>query len=120
MVLFCCCLPMLHPFGYWDRYLSFSMYSGGVPQLYICTNNERVLQEYAVFMGNHKNGLLPCSFPIPVYRWSNATIYASPNPERRVYLAIAKQFTAKHPGVEASYYLYHGGFSPKLELLQLR
>lgn len=120
LILICCFMPLLNRFGYWDRYLSFSMYSGGVPQLYICTNDQALLMEYAPFMSNHRNGMLPCNFPIPVYGWANATIKSAPYPEKRVFASIAQQFKEKHPGVEASFYIYYGGFRPSLVLLQIK
>jgi hypothetical protein len=96
------------------------MYSGGVPQLYICTDDQALLMEYAPFMSNRRNGMLPCNFPIPVYGWANATIKSAPNPEMRVYVSIAEQFKKLHPGVEASFYIYYPGFRPSLVLLQLK
>jgi hypothetical protein len=120
LILICCFMPLLQRFGYWDRYLSFSMNSGGVPQLYICTDDEVLLKEYAPFMSNRRNSMLPCNFPIPVYRWANATIKLAPNPEERVYVSIAQQFKESHPGVEVNFYIYYAGFRPSFVLLQLK
>ncbi|MEX1203317.1 MAG: hypothetical protein WEA59_08750 [Ferruginibacter sp.] len=110
LLLACCILPWLNLGGYWDRNLSFVMYSGGVPLLYICTNNNTVLMQYASYMSNHKSAVLPCKFPIPVYQWALKTIHTSPNTEKRVYAAIVKQWKQLHLGVEASFYIYKSGF----------
>ena len=114
MFVACCVLPWLSIGGYWDRYLSFAMYSGGVPHMYICNNNNTVLMKYAPYMSKRSNRMLPCDFPIPVSNWAMATMFSIPNPEKRVFAAIAQQWKAKHPDAGASFYLYTAGFSPKL------
>jgi hypothetical protein len=120
LIWICCFMPLLHRFGYWDKYLSFPMYSGGVPQLYICTDDQALLMQYAPFMSNRRSRMFPCNFPIPVYSWAITTIKSAPNSEKRVFVSIAQQFKERHPGVEASFYIYYPGFRPSLELLQLK
>jgi hypothetical protein len=110
----CCCLPFLSRWGYWDRNLSFVLYSGGVTQLYICTDNQNVLMEYGKYMSNRKSSFFPCKFPIPVYQWGYKSLLSDPNSEERIFAAIVKQWKQKHPGADARFYLYKGGFSPKL------
>lgn len=112
MMLLCCVMPLLGRWGYWDRYLSFHMYSGGVPQLYICTNNNTVLLQYAPFMSNRKFNFFPCDFPLPVSKWALGTMLAVPNGEERIFASIIEQWKTKHPCVEASFHLYKGGFRP--------
>lgn len=114
MLLACCVLPLLGRWGYWDRYLSFQMYTGDVPHLYICTNNRPVLMEYAKYMGNRSSSLFPCKFPIPVYQWAYMSMHTPPNNEKRILASVAEQWKKQHPGVDASFHLYKAGFSPTL------
>jgi len=37
-----------------------------------------------LFLSDHRNGLLPFNFPIPVYSWANITIKSAINPEERI------------------------------------
>ncbi len=112
-------LPLLHLAGRWDHYLSFTMYSGGVPQLYICTSDAAALQRMAPFMGNRKNGMIPCRYPIAAYDWGVKAMKTSPYPEKRAFKEIARQWKQWFPGADATFYIYTSGFKPTVEILKL-
>lgn len=110
-------LPWLHLFGRWDHYLSFTLYSGGVVQLYICTDDAATLQQMAPYMSSSQNGLVPCRFPVSAYQWGLKAMNSNPNPEERVFRSIAAQFKLQHPSAAATFYIYRSGFKPTIRQL---
>ena len=107
-----CLLPFLRLAGRWDNYLSFTMYSGGLTQLYICTSDLATLQKMSVYMGSTRNGMIPCDFPVSTYQWGMKAMNAAPYPQERVYRSIARQWKKKYPGVAVKFYLFTSGFMP--------
>ncbi len=108
-------LPWLHVLGRWDHYLSFTLYSGGVSQLYICTDDPAALQAMAPYMGNRSNGMVPCRFPVSAYQWGIKAMNTAPYPEERVFRSIARQWKQKHPNAPVKFYLYQSGFQPTIK-----
>lgn len=107
-------LPWLQLVGRWDHYLSFSLYSGGVSQLYICTDDAATLQRMAPYMSSSQNGLLPCRFPVSAYQWGIKAMNSAPYPQQRVFRSIARQWQEQHPNATARFYIYCSGFKPTL------
>lgn len=119
VVLLCwCILPMLHLAGRWDNYLSFTLYSGGTPQLYICTEDPAALQAMAPYMPKVRNGFIPCKYPVSTYAWSARLMYTTPYPEERVFRVIAREWRKWYPGAAVKFYVFRSGFSPTLVELQ--
>ena len=110
-------LPWLYLVGRWDHYLSFTLYSGGVPQLYICTDDPAALQSMAPYMGQQRNGMVPCRFPLSAYQWGVKTMNTAPYPEERVFRSIALQWKGQHPQAAARFYIYQSGFKPSIREL---
>ncbi|RYE17171.1 MAG: hypothetical protein EOP51_24405 [Sphingobacteriales bacterium] len=107
-------LPWLHLVGRWDHYLSFTLYSGGVPQLYICST-DAVLLHKMVPPTSRRNGLIPCNNYVSAYDWGTKAMNTSPYPQERVFRSIAAQFASQHP--QARFYIYRPGFKPTVKEL---
>lgn len=115
LVLACfCILPWLHLAGRWDHYLSFTLYSGGIPHLYICTDDATALQKMAVYMSSTRNGMIPCRFPVGAYQWGIKAMNTAPYPQQRVFRSIARQWKKQHPNAAVKFYIYTSGFKPAL------
>ena len=111
LVMICwCILPWLRLAGYWDKYLSAVLYSGGLEQLYICTSNSAAQKEMAPYM-DKRFGVIPCSPVLSVYNWGSKEINTSPYPEKRAYIGIIKAWNKKYPGNTDRFYLYKPGYT---------
>lgn len=119
-IVFACwwVMPWLQLAGYWDKYLSSVLYSGGVEQLYICTNNESAKKEMADYMDKEFK-VIPCSPVLSVYKWGNKEMRTVPYPEKRVYNAIIKAWKKKYPGSNDRFYIYKSGFAYSVKEVQL-
>jgi len=119
LVLGCfCILPWLHLAGKWDHYLSFTLHSGGIPHLYICTDDAAALQKMAVYMSSTRNGMIPCRFPVGAYQWGIKAMNTTPYPQQRVFRSIARQWKKQHPNAAVKFYIYTSGFKPAVEELK--
>lgn len=112
-------LPWFQLAGYWDKYLSSVLYSGGVEQLFICTDNFTAKKEMSAYM-DAAFKVIPCSPVLSVYKWGVEEMRTAPYPERRVYLAIIRSWKKKYPGKTDRFYLYKPGFSYQVEELIVR
>ena len=110
-------LPWLHLIGRWDHYLSFTLYSGGVSQLYICTDDPMALQLMAPYIGNQRNGMVPCRFPVSTYQWGVKAMNTPPYPQERVFRSLARQWKRRHPQAAVRFYIYTSGFQPTIREL---
>ena len=115
VVLCWCILPWLQLAGMWDKYLSAVLYSGGVPQLYICTENSEARQNLGNYMDD-SFWVIPCSPVLSTYSWGMREMNTAPYPEPRIYKRIIEAWKTKYPG-KTSFYLFTPGFAPKLEKL---
>jgi hypothetical protein len=111
-------LPWLQLAGYWDKYLSSVLYSGGVEQLFICTNDPAAKKE----MGNYFDKefrVIPCSPVLSVYKWGIADMNTAPYPEPRIHIAIMKEWKKRFPNDGHRFYTYKPGFAYQVnELVQ--
>ncbi len=103
-------LPWLQLAGYWDKYLSAVLYSGGIAQLYICTDNTTAKKEMAVYM-DKQFGVIPCAPVLSVYKWGVSEMRTAPYPEPRVFHAIIKAWKKRYPDSTDRFYLYKPGFA---------
>ena len=110
-------LPWGHLVGRWDHYLSFTLYSGGMPRLYICSNDNATLQKLSPYMGNTTNGLIPCQFPVNTYNWAVKEMNTAPYPQKRVFRNLAGQWVKQYPGAGFHFYIYYPGFKTRVEEL---
>ena len=107
-------LPWLQLKGYWDKYLSSVLYSGGVEQLFICTDNPAAKKQMAPYFDSTFR-IIPCSTSLSVYNWGIKEMKTAPYPEPRIYHAIIAAWKKKYPGTKDRFYLYKPGFAPKVE-----
>lgn len=114
LVLLLWLLPVLSVFGQWDRYLSFSLYTGGVPQLYICSSDKQVLYALSPYMPAVRNPRLPCTFPVSAYTWGMQEMNLPAYPQERAYKQFARRLRTQFPGADIKFYLYTSGFKVKV------
>ena len=115
-LLFWWVMPWLQLAGYWDKYLSSVLYSGGVEQLYICSDSPVAAKQFASSFEQNKN--VPCAASLSVYRWSMAEMNVPPYPEPRIYRAIAKEWTKKYGEGNSKFVLVKPGFVPRITELE--
>ena len=111
-------LPWLRFAGHWDRYLSSVLYSGGVEQLFICTENQAALKEMGQYM-DASFSVIPCSPVLSVYNWGIKEMRTAPYPEPRIRDAIIKAWKKKYPGSKDRFYIYKPGFKFTVKELQV-
>jgi hypothetical protein len=109
-------MPWLQLAGYWDKYLSSVLYSGGVEQLYICSDNPVAAKQFASFFEQNKN--VPCNTALSVYKWGMAEINVPPYPEPRIYRAVAKEWMKKYGEGNNKFMLIKPGFIPRVTELE--
>ncbi len=118
LIILCWILPFLRLVNRWDRNLSFNYLSGGVPQLYVCTEEKPVLFALSPYMTTFSNSSLPCRFPVSVSNWSMQEIKLVTYPQERSYLEIARQLKEQFPKADIRFYLYYPGFKSRVEPLK--
>ncbi|MEO8762654.1 MAG: hypothetical protein ABI416_00110 [Ginsengibacter sp.] len=113
-------LPFLNFFGYWDFYLSSSLFSSRPPGMYICIHNvgsAKVLQSFFAPFGNKiicdSNSTL-----INVRDWSFEEMQSPVYPEIRIYKSIKKQLLTRYPDMNATFVVnpYIDGMKRREEL----
>jgi hypothetical protein len=99
-------LPALHFIGYWDGFLSSSMYSGKAPKMIICIADTSECKQLRTFYG--KGGYKTCNGQacIELQNWAITETNAIPNPEIRIYKIIQKKLKKKYAGARLSFYYY--------------
>ena len=113
-------LPALNFFGYWDFFLSSSLFSTKPTDMYICINKPRSSKELQPFIVLNKNKTL-CdsnSLIINVRTWSFQELMVPAYPELRVYKNIKSQLLKRYPDMEATFviFLYTNGQKKRIEL----
>ena len=101
-----CLLPILSFFGYWDSYLSFSLYTGRITKADIFISEAvknrlpRPILNYVVPTPPPYNRDLQGPYVVLVELWADRTLRVPPLPETRGYLAVAGYLTqfASDPG----------------------
>ena len=103
-------LPWFQLAGYWDKYLSSVLYSGGVEQLFICTDNPAAKKDLGKYMDSSFS-VIPCSPVLSVYNWGIREIRTAPYPEQRIQKAMIRAWKKKYPGKTDRFYIYKPGFA---------
>ncbi len=113
-------LPVLNFFGYWDFFLSASLFSFKPPDMYICIHNyknEKVLNGFA--SQNESETLCDSnSILINVRSWSFDEMKVPAYPETRVYKSIKDQLTKRYADMDATFieYIYKDGEKVRTEI----
>lgn len=103
-------LPWFQLSGHWDKYLSSVLYSGGVEQLFICTDNPAAKKDLGKYMDSSFS-VIPCSPVLSVYNWGIREIRTAPYPEQRIQKAMIRAWKKKYPGKTDRFYIYKPGFA---------
>ncbi len=101
-------LPILNFFGYWDFFLSSSLFSSKTPDIYICIRNPENCKALQPFISHYKRTSI-CdsnSALIDVREWSFKEIQIPAYPEIRVYKNIQAQLIKRYPGMNATFIMY--------------
>jgi len=114
LVILCWILPFGMSMGYWDRYLSFTLYSGGVPQLMICSNDHEI---DVIAPGSQRiNSRIPCDDKLlAAWDWGMKAMKTAPYPEMRVYRKIAEDWKKAHPVSRNRFFIVRSGFNYRVE-----
>lgn len=113
-------MPIFNFFGYWDYFLSSSLFSLKTPNLFICISKPGSSEELQPFFVINKNKFL-CdsnSITINVRTWSFQELKVPVYPELRVYKSIKAQIIKSYPGIEATFIVlvYNNGRVKRMEL----
>ena len=97
-------LPALNIFGYWDHYLSGSLYSGKLPLMGICTNGAK---EFKPFLSDTDKYQFCAGKPyIKLQSWAMKELNVPPYPQERIYYKIAGAIYHNYPGSSCFIYTY--------------
>lgn len=114
-----CVLPFLGLVNKWDHYLSFHLYSGGINQLYICTNDSEVKQKLGHYFLNTSNTAIPCPQSISSFTWAMKVMHVPDYPEQRIFVSMAKYFKSTFPNAAIKFYVYTPGLEQHVEELDI-
>ena len=96
-------LPVLNFFGYWDYFLSSSLYSGRVDVCFIKIINPPKNFELRKYFKEKKAGDSTNIETIAVQTWSMDEVDTPPFPQKRVYQKMKTQWQKKYPNIEAKF-----------------
>jgi hypothetical protein len=102
-----CILPAFHFIGYWDGFLSASMYSGRAPRMIICIKDTSNCRELHAYYGKEAYKICNGQAYIELQNWAITETNAIPNPEMRIYKIIQKKLEKKYPAAGLSYFYYY-------------
>ena len=113
-------LPVLNFYGYWDFYLSSSLFSSRPPEMYICIQHAGSGKVLQPFFGGYKSKLLcdSTSSMINVRDWSFKEMQSPVYPEIRVYKSMKEQLLLRYPDMSATFIVnpYNNGVKKKIRL----
>ncbi|MEO6636701.1 MAG: hypothetical protein ABIN25_00405 [Ginsengibacter sp.] len=119
-ILFFGLLPFLNFFGYWDYFLSSSLYSFKPPQMYICIHDTVRTHALSTFFIKNKHTFIcdNSSTLLNVQSWSMQEMAVPAYPEIRVYKKIKDHLLSRYPNMQATFiiYKYAGGEIKRTEL----
>ena len=100
-------LPSLNFIGYWDNYLSLSMYSGKIPKMIVCvsdTGNCKPLSGF--FYKSNATKICSGEMKINIQNWAMTETNVPVYPEFRVYKTIREKLKKQYPLAGFSFYYY--------------
>lgn len=107
IILFFGILPFLNFFGYWDYFLSSSLFSYKSPNMYVYIHNKEASKELQPYFSLLKNKLSDSNAAlINIREWSFKEIQSPAYPELRVYKSIKQQLLKRYPGMDATFIVY--------------
>lgn len=119
LIVFFGILPVFNFFGYWDFYLSSSLFSSKPPDMYVYIHKPGGSKVLQPFFADHKN-----KFPfnndsiLNIRAWSFREMQVPVYPELRIYKSIKEQLLKRYPGMNATFtvYSYSNGRKTRTEL----
>jgi len=99
-------LPALHFIGYWDGFLSASVYSGKSPKMIICIQDVSKCKQLQVFCKNYGNKFCDGKKNIELQDWAINETNVIPNPEIRVYKILQKKLEKQYPSAGLQFHIY--------------
>lgn len=105
-------LPFFCLLGYYDNFLSFNLYSGGLKQLDICIGNEDSAKKYQPYFSK-KMTFCTTGKVINVNGWGLKEMNIIVYPEERVFLDIIKKWKKANPYANATFYIYEYPYRPQ-------
>jgi hypothetical protein len=101
-------LPFLNFFGYWDYYLSASLFSYRAPDMYVHIHNQEKCKELQPYFSIYKNKLTADTNTalINIREWSFKEMEVPAYPELRVYKSIKQQLLKRYPDLDATFIVY--------------
>jgi hypothetical protein len=92
-------LPILNYAGLWDSYLSSRLYSGNLPAMVLCLNDEKEVQQLQRFLSStDRYNLCKGSAMVHLQTWAMRETNIVPYPENRVYRQMYLRWLQQHPG----------------------
>lgn len=98
-------LPVLNFWGYWDHYLSGSLYSGKLPLMAICVS-QPVQDELLPYIKKDVRGICNGRPLIKLQSWAMDELNVPPYPELRVYNKIRENLSEKYNLDTTCFYYY--------------
>jgi hypothetical protein len=102
-------LPMLGIFGYWDGFLSSSIYSGKSPRMVICIRDASKCRELKPFYNKNHAKVCDGGTSISLLTWSLSETNVVRNPELRVLKQIQKKLEKQYAGAGLSCFIFITG-----------
>jgi hypothetical protein len=93
-------LPVLNTLGYWDNYLSSSLYSGKLPKMIIGISDTTKCKELNPFFKKNRLYYYKGEAVINVQDWSTDEMNTLPYPELRALKQVALKLQKKYPEAE--------------------
>jgi hypothetical protein len=104
-LLYLVVLPSVSFLGYYDHYLSFNLYSGGLKSMEICIKNERKAAAYQPFFFDSSR-FCEGEKSIDINQWALKEMNIIPYPEERNLMGIIKKFKSRNPEIDATFIVY--------------
>jgi hypothetical protein len=102
-------LPILNLVGYWDNYLSSTLYSGKLPKMVIGINDTSKCAELKPFFRKNTLYYYKGNAIIDVQTWGLTEMNTLPYPELRVLKQIAMKLEKKYPEIVITPFYFVNG-----------
>ena len=101
-----CLFPILNFVGLWDNFMSFSLYSGRIPNMEICVEKNLPKDLNYYFHIKPKPKKCDCENGVNIQIWGMDEILVPPLPQERVYHKVKRELEKKYPAMKARFYVY--------------
>jgi len=104
ILLFWGIMPALSFIGYWDAFLSSSLYSGNSKQLHICIKNTEAVQSLSPYFSKiDRRNLCNGQVKISMYEWTYTETSMLPYPADWYFKKFKAKFEKMYPGTEGQF-----------------